>query len=218
MVDPEQQLETELKRFQAWVLVYPTPKEERSPEWERDYADWPALYAAFTAFAAAVPCQDWSQSTTQQLVFALAHDTDQQGLIGELARHPATLLCLAERVSAMQVPDAAWQIVAALGRLDRSWPQAESLLLRFTQDEDEYVRRRALLALAESGSPHAADPEVTERIWHSGGDWDVYGRMAVLYALWKLDAPQLEDYLTRADEDGRQRLVDYAARVRAGAP
>jgi hypothetical protein len=41
--------------------------------------------------------------------------------------------------------------------------------------------------------------------------------MAVLYALWKLDAPQLEDYLTRTDADGRQRLVEYAARVRSGA-
>src|SRR4029450_11379799 len=68
-----------------------------------------------------------------------------------LARHPAMLLCLAERVSALQAPDATWQIVAELGGLDRSWPQAESLLLRFTGDED--VRRRALLALADSGSP-----------------------------------------------------------------
>lgn len=218
MLDPGQQLETELMRFQAWALAYPTPQEKRSPEWERDYDGWPALYAAFAGYVAAVPCQDWSPSTTEQVVFALAHDTDQQGMIGRLARHPAALLCLAERVSVMQMPDATWQLVAEVGKLDRSWPQAEPLLLRFTQDEDEYVRRRAVLALADSGSVHATDPNVIERLWHSGVAWDEHGRMAVLYALWKLHSPHLEHYLALAEADGRQRLVEYAGRVRAGAP
>src|SRR5436305_9791418 len=98
MLNPGQQLETEVMRFQAWALAYPKPEEERSPEWEREYEGWPALYAAFAELVVAVPCQDWSQPTTRQVVFALAHDTDQQGMIGRLARHPATLLCLAERV------------------------------------------------------------------------------------------------------------------------
>jgi hypothetical protein len=110
----------------------------------------------------------------------LAHDTDQHGLIGDLARHPATLLCLAERVSALRAPDATRQIGAELGALDRSRAQAELLLLRFTRDADAYVRRRVLLALTRSGSPHAPDPDGIERIWNSGVDGDAYGRVSAL--------------------------------------
>ncbi len=40
--------------------------------------------------------------------------------------------------------------------------------------------------------------------------------MAVLKALDTLGSPLLNDYLTRAEGAGRQRLVEYAARVRAG--
>lgn len=181
--DPGQQLENEVRRFQAWARDHPEPEEERAPEWERDYEGWPALYAAFAALVAAVPCQVWSQTITEQVVAAMEHDSDQQGLTRELARHPDTLLCLAERACALQEPKAKWQIATELGKLDRSRPQAEPLLLRYTRDDDEYVRRRALLALADLGSGHAADPDVVERLWHSDVAWDEYGRMAVLYAL-----------------------------------
>lgn len=218
MLDLVQQLDTEITRFQAWVHAYPEPEEERSPEWDRQYEGWPALWKAFEACVAALPCQAWSDLTTENVVFAITHDTDRQGLIREVAKRPDNLLCLAERVLAMSAPNAAWQTASELGKLGRSSPRVESLLLRFTRDEDEYVRRRALLALADMGSVRAADPDVVERIWHSGVAWDEYGRMAVLYALWKIHSPQLEHYLAFADSDGRPSVVEYAARVRAGTP
>ena len=118
----------------------------------------------------------------------------------------------------MRAPTAKWQIAWQLGQLGLSLPRVEPLLLHLTDDEDEYVRRRALLALADVGSAHAADADLIERIWNSDVPWNEYSRMAVLYALWKVGSPYLDRYLALADTDRRHTLVEYAARVRAGNP
>ena len=132
-------------------------------------------------------------------------------LARELARNPLNLLCLAEQAVTSAEPDAKWQLAAELGRVEMRLPEVEPLLLRFASDEDEYVRRRSLTALADVGSTHVS--ELAERAWHSG---DEYQRMAALYALLRSGSPELSEYLARAEADGRPNLVDYAARIRAG--
>lgn len=87
----------------------------------------------------------------------------------------------------------------------------EPLLLQFAHDEDEYVRRQALMALGTLGSPLVED--LAEAAWQTGHE---YQRMAVLAALRDVQSPALDDYLARAESDGRQYLLHYAAKIRAG--
>jgi HEAT repeat protein len=206
-----QALEDEVAQFRAWADAVPIA--ERSGEWECDYTDWQGLYSAFIAFVRATPCQRWNEDADQMLLYAIARDNEMEALVKKVARNPDNLICLAERAVVSPERDAKWQLAVELGRLAYRPQQVELLLLEFAHDEDEYVRRRALLALADIGSPKVK--EVIESAWETG---DEYQRIAVQYALWKIGSQQLDTYLGRADADGRQYLVSYAARIRTGNP
>ena len=199
----------EVARFRAWADAYPV--EVRSGVWESLYDAWPELYGAFTTFVRTTPWQQWSEATTQALLYAIARDNDMEELVKVVAENPDNLLYLAQRAVASPEADARWQIAVELSDLEPRPPQVEPLLLQVAQDEDEYVRRRALMALADIGSPHVAG--LVERAWDTG---DEYQRMAVLYALESVDSPELDTYLARAEADGRQELLDYASSIRAG--
>ncbi|HEV8192570.1 MAG TPA: HEAT repeat domain-containing protein [Ktedonobacterales bacterium] len=85
------------------------------------------------------------------------------------------------------------------------------MLLLFVQDTDEYVRRRALMALADIGSAQVED--LAEAMWPTD---DEHVRMSALYARWKVGSTRLHDYLTEAKTDANMYLAQYARRVRAG--
>lgn len=216
MSTERQMFDAEVERFRAWADNSPVPPTARNGEWACGYEGWARLYTAFDAFISEVPCREWSDATTQTVLYAIARDSDNCHLARSVATRSDDVLCLAERAITSPEWDAKWQIAAKLGRLSSTSPQAEKLLLRFAEDDDEYVRRCALLALADIGSLHVTD--LVEAAWNTRVEWDEYPRMAVLYALWKINAPQLNHYLTLAEADGRPSLIEYAARIRSGNP
>jgi|SRR5690348_565753 len=211
-----QTFDAEVERFRAWADNSPVPPTERNGEWACGYLGWARLYTAFDAFISEVPCREWSDATTETVLYAIARDSDNCYLARAVATRSDDLLCLAARAITSPEWDAKWQVAVELGRLGLSSPQVEELLLRFAEDDDEYVRRCALLALAVIGSLRVTD--LVDAAWNSSVEWDEYPRMAVLYALWKINAPQLNHYLTLAEADGRPRLIEYAARIRSGNP
>lgn len=207
-------LEAEIARFRAWADDFPVA--ERNGEWECFYADWQEIYRAFSAFVSATTCQEWDAKLKETLLYIIARDNEEQVLAKAVAKNPDDLICLAERALASPERDARWQLAAELGGLDHRLTEAEPLLLQYARDEDEYVRRRALIALADCGSSKVEELAVSA--WAAAEAWQEYQRMAVLYALWKVGSRQLETYLAEADADGRQYLVAYAARIRSGNP
>ncbi len=206
-----EELEAEVGRFRAWADTYPIA--ERDSAWESMYRGWQELSSAFSAFVNATTCQQWSAETTQMLLYTIARDNEMEALVKEVARNPDNLVCLAERAVASGERDAKWQLAVELGHLEPRPPQVESLLLQFAYDEDLYVQRRAMMALADIGS--AKVEELVVPAWESG---DEHQRMGVLYALWKVGSPQLDAYLAQAEADGRPYLTEYLARVRVGHP
>jgi HEAT repeat protein len=210
MTDQLRAFEVEVARFHAWADAH--PPEQRTDDWESAYDAWPQLYGAFTAFVRATSWRQWSEATTQALLYVIARDNEMAELVKVVAENPDDLLYLAQRALASLEPDARWQIVVELSCLEPQPPQVEPLLLQFAQDEDEYVRRRALMALADVGSTHVAN--AVKQAWDTG---DEYLRMAALYALDVMGSPELDAYLAQAESDGREQLLEYASRLRAGA-
>ncbi len=202
-------LQDEVAHFQSWAATYPT--DERSGEWECDYDDWPRLYDAFIDFVATTTCQQWSTATTDMLLYVIARDNETGQLIREVGRKPENLSCLAERAAESAEPDAKWQMAVELSHIELPPVWVGSLLLRFAHDANEYVRRRALIALADIKSPFVAD--LIEPAWNTGLE---YQRMAVLKALSIIGSPELDSYLARVETDGRQNVVHYAEGIRAG--
>jgi hypothetical protein len=209
MSDQLAALAAEVARFQAWAENYPVA--ERGGEWECGYEGWQPLYDTFIAVVQSSSCNQWSDATKAMLLYVIARDNETGYLVEKVAEDPDRLLCLAEHALVAADSDAKWQFAVELGNLNTRISEVEPLLLRFMDDADEYVRRRTLSALADIGSTHTA--ALAERAWNTGNE---YQRMMALYALEKVHSPLLETYLSRAEADGRQYLVNTAAMIRAG--
>lgn len=201
-------LRAEVARFRSWAETYPVA--ERSGEWEVDYPNWQDLWPAFAAFVRGSSAREWDEDTQRLLLYVIARDNEIGEAVDAVAKEPDQLLLLAERALASDERYAASQLATQLGKLDAlDALHAESLLLRFAQYHDEYVRRLALLALAERGSSHVE--ELAIAAWDSGHE---YQRMAALEALNRVGSPLVAEYLTRAEADGRTYLAQCAATIR----
>ncbi|HEV2159546.1 HEAT repeat domain-containing protein [Bradyrhizobium sp.] len=189
--------------FRSWADSLPAG--QRSGEWECDYQQWPAITKAFAAFLDSLTPQLWDSSNIEMLLYILARDNEMELLKEELTARPIHLLALAKVSFNCEEPDARWQLADALGSVELATTEVEPLLERYFRDENEYVSRRALLALARRQSKHA-EPFAL-RAWGTGHE---YQRMAALEALVACGSPLLSSHLDFAFRDGRQHLVKSA--------
>jgi HEAT repeat protein len=148
-------LEHEVARFRAWDDAL--SNEGRSAEWETYYENWGALYQACREYLN-TPLNTWSDEGIQLLLYAIARDNEGEIIIDELTQEQLVTLSAAALESAEM--DAKWQLAMALGRYPLC-AENDALLSRFVQDPHEYVRRRALLALAESLLAHTPNDRLT---------------------------------------------------------
>jgi len=199
-------LEAEVTRFRSWAEVYPAA--ERYGEWECDYDEWMPLYEAFARFVAAIPCTEWDRPTVDLLVYIIARDWDIGQLVYYVEQDPENLLCLAGWVRTFSEDDARWQLAAALGRTPLPAARVDPLLIDYARDENEYVRRRALLALGERRSPAVED--LVDAAWDTNEE---YQRMATLEALYTSGSTRLQEFLARAANDNRPYLTQCATRI-----
>ena len=203
---------TEISLFREWVKGYPADR--RSGEWEFDYERWGELYAAVLNYVAAGPVQDWPDEALKAVLYAVARDNEMQHLSRETRlRHPAQLVALARAALSRGEPDARWQLADELGHLGHVG-EAERLLLILVRDEQEYVRRRALGALARISSPSVE--QLALETWHRPDEHQEWARMMALDCLYRVGSSQLGQLLAEAERDERQNLRDFAKRVRRG--
>lgn len=195
-------------RLQAWAATI--PEDARGGEWECNYGDWHEIYAAWTKLVATAPVESWEPALIDAALFAIARDNENQALARELPR--AALPVLTEHATARGEPDAKWQLAHELGEGPRA--AVETLLLRLADDEDEYVRRRALQSLARIGA--AGVTELALREWERAPDEMPWSRMNALWALHRVSSPSLSSRLEEALASPNELLRDYARKVRAG--
>jgi HEAT repeat protein len=80
-----------------------------------------------------------------EIVYVLARDNEDERVLEMLTSRPEIVFALCELASSES--EARWQIAVALGRI--GGVEASARLQRFVDDPEEYVRRRATLALQE---------------------------------------------------------------------
>ena len=204
-VGEKEQFRCAVHNFRCWADATFRDREKYG-EWELEYEDWESLYIAARAVIAS---GEWDEEVTELLIYTIARDNEVELVVSSLSE--PQLLLLADASISSEEPDAKWQFAEHLGNLPLA-AEPERILLAFVADENEYVRRRALMALANLGSSH------TERLvidaWRSGEE---YQRMACLDALHCIASPQLSKYLDLAEQDGRPYLVGIAERMRRNA-
>lgn len=194
-------------RFKTWASGI--PENERYGEWECDYPDWAEIYASWKDLIADIPIQQWNQPLMDIALYAIARDNECQVLANEVPRE--SLRAVVEAACTCSEPDARWQLAVELGEPPGD---GEDLLLKLANDENEYVRRRAVQSLARLGSPAAAKLAVRE--WDQADVDFPWSRMNALWVLHRVSDPSLEAYLARAQESPNSLLREYADKVRRG--
>lgn len=202
----------EVDRFRAWNRSL--GKAPRSPEWECDYQHWRPLERAFEDFLDTHSPQVWTADELAALLYAVARDNECQTLAGALRERPEALFALADASFDCGEHHARWQLADQLGRLEDLAARAEPLVLRFANDEHEYVRRRALQSLARLKS--AATERVALECWSRPDESRPWARMMALWSLHRIRSPTLERLLVEAEQDPNPYLSDFAKRVRLG--
>lgn len=205
-MNASESLQVEVEKFKEWAALYPT--HQRTGEWECDYEDWRLLWAAAIAVLESLPPSAWTEKCCANLLYAIARDNEVERIADELAGRPAALLELARQAIGSSERDAKWQLAVQLGALSTDKEDAETLLLRLVDDEDEYVCRRSLLALGALKSVHAEC--LAERAWLTGHE---YQRIAALWVLKDVAPTKFAQYVRLAKEDGRKFVVENALQV-----
>jgi hypothetical protein len=207
------ELMPEVARFRQWASAIPTDR--RRGEWECGYEHWGDLYSAVLGFVDAVPFEDWAPEQVAAVLFTLARDNELEHLADEVRRRePETLVALARAAVRSGERDARWQLAEALGQLGQRGGDAERVLLALARDEEEYVRRRSLQALARLSSPAVEELALAE--WGRPDASQQWARMNVLWCLHRTGSTRLAALLTVAEQDAGVHLSDFAKKVRRG--
>ena len=183
----------------------------KSAEWESEYPEWAWIWSVAEQFMAAKPVAEWTAEEMEGILYAIARDNELEVIADAAAENANTLIAVARAALEKGHRDARWQLAARIGAVVYDRDESIWLLSQFINDQDEYVRRRALIAL---GDLRAEEVEAcSERAWATGEE---YQRIAALHVLAKIGSARLDRYLLLANEDGREYVLAAAERARVG--
>ena len=202
-------------KFHQWQeITYPgKTTEEIGGAWEVDY---PACNDIFDAFCHVLTQMDAEMADSillDEMVYLIARANEAEGFIQETTSHPKWFECLCRRAAASNESEAKWQFAAYLPECSCS-QEVRDIILDFAKDPNEYVSRRALLAMP------ALRPDCVEQFaplfWERNcysPELQEYQRIAVLVSLDAIHSDLLPQYLERAKQDGRSYLLEHAKRI-----
>ena len=202
-------------KFHQWQeATYPgKTSEELGGEWEVDYPYWNDTYSAFCHVLTQMDAETADSVLLDEMVYLIARDNEAEGFIQETTSHPQWFECLCRRAAASNENEAKWQFAAYLPECSCS-QEVRDIILDFAKDPNEYVSRRALLAMP------ALRPDCVEQFaplfWERNcysPELQEYQRIAVLVSLDAIHSDLLPQYLEQAKQDGRRYLLEHAKRI-----
>ena len=216
--DIRERLLEQAEKFHQWQeTTYPgKTTEEIGGAWEVDYPYWNDTYSAFCHVLTQKDAETADSVLLDEMVYLIAKDNEAEGFIQETTSHPQWFECLCRRAAASNESEAKWQFAAYLPECSCS-QEVRDIILDFAKDPNEYVSRRALLAMP------ALRPDCVEQFaplfWERNcysPELQEYQRIAVLVSLDAIHSDLLPQYLERAKQDGRSYLLEHAKRIEGG--
>mgnify|MGYP000385182224 FL=1 len=206
------------RKFHQWQeTTYPgKTTEEIGGAWEVDYPAWNDIFDAFCHVLTQMDAEMADSFLLDEMVYLIARANEAEGFIQETTSHPKWFECLCRRATASNKNEAKWQFAAYLPECSCS-QEVRDIILDFAKDPNEYVSRRALLAMP------ALRPDCVEQFaplfWERNcysPELQEYQRIAVLVSLDAMHSDLLPQYLERAKQDGRRYLLEHAKRIEGG--
>ena len=205
-------------KFHQWQeITYPgKTTEEIGGAWEVDYPAWNDIFDAFCHVLTQMDAEMADSILLDEMVYLIARANEAEGFIQETTSHPKWFECLCRRAAASNESEAKWQFAAYLSECPCS-QEVKDMILDFAKDPNEYVSRRALLAMP------ALRPDCVEQFaplfWERNCyslELQEYQRIAVLVSLDAIHSVMLPQYLEQAKQDGRRYLLEHAKRIEGG--
>ena len=202
-------------KFHQWQeITYPgKTTEEIGGAWEVDYPAWNDIFDAFCHVLTQMDAEMADSILLDEMVYLIARANEAEGFIQETTSHPKWFECLCRRAAASNESEAKWQFAAYLPECSCS-QEVRDIILDFAKDPNEYVSRRALLAMP------ALRPDCVEQFaplfWERNcysPELQEYQRIAVLVSLDAIHSDLLPQYLERAKQDSRSYLLEHAKRI-----
>lgn len=141
------------------------------------------------------------------LIYALGRDNEGENIRESLLAAPKLLTILAKHVTKSSHADAKWQI--AISAAEAKLPNAADLLRPLLTDDNEYVRRQALMAFT-SLAPKEAEAIALNNL----DDEFEYTRMAALHVLSSVKSPHLSASLDRLASDPNEYVRQRVRKLR----
>ena len=191
-------------KFHQWQeITYPgKTTEEIGGAWEVDYPAWNDIFDAFCHVLTQMDAETADSVLLDEMVYLIARDNEAEGFIQETTSHPQWFECLCRRAAASNENEAKWQFAAYLPECSCS-QKVRDIILDFAKDPNEYVSRRALLAMP------ALRPDCVEQFaplfWERNcysPELQEYQRIAVLVSLDAIHSDLLPQYLEQAIKAG----------------
>ena len=206
------------RKFHQWQeITYPgKTTEEIGGAWEVDYPAWNDIFDAFCHVLTQMNAEMADSVLLDEMVYLIARANEAEGFIQETTSHPKWFECLCRRAAASNENEAKWQFAAYLPECPCS-QEVKDMILDFAKDPNEYLSRRALLAMP------VLRPDCVEQFaplfWECScysPELQEYQRIAVLVSLDAIHSDLLPQYLERAKQDGRSYLLEHAKRIEGG--
>ena len=189
-----------IENFKRWEkLEYNNLNiDERNGEWETYYDEWNTIYTLYAHVLENCSAIYADTHQLDEMIYIIARDNECEWLIHKTVQYTDWFETLCRHCIQTNEGDAKWQFASQLPvcQCDR---ETKNLILVFAEDREEYVCRRALLAM-----PAIRPDKVecyAELFWNRklyDDELQKYQKMAVLEALKKINSPLLSQYLEMA--------------------
>lgn len=203
------------KRFHQWQeTTYPGKTAgELGGEWEVDYPYWDDAYHAFCLVLTQMDAEMADGILLDEMIYLIARDNEAEGFIQQATSHPKWFERLCRHTAVSNENEAKWQFAAYLPECPCG-QEVKNMILDFANDPNEYVNRRALLAMP------ALRPDCVEQFaplfWERNcysPELQQYQRIVVLTSLNAIHSSLLPQYLELSKQDGRNYLLEHAERI-----
>jgi len=176
--DIYQKFDEQVDNFRQWSRTI-----KLEFEWEESFPNWQLIYTIFDTLIETTTYEMWNQRTVNNLLFIIGRDNESELLMSKIAEYPGALLFLGREGITYTDCDTKWQLAHYLAECFSDHPDVEEIILKYYEDDNEYVKRRALLALGIIKSKYAEQCALES--WGTGMK---YQRLAALEVLKQLNS------------------------------
>ncbi|WP_163855450.1 HEAT repeat domain-containing protein [Paenibacillus elgii] len=187
-----EELKIEVSNFLDWSKSF----EHDGNEWETGYPYWFRIYTLIGKVLSGYKFIELTPEVKENIFYLLARDNEMEEIATLLSEYPDYIISFAKEGLDYQDYEARWQLAHSIWKYGQTYSEVEGILLRYYKDLDEYVRRRALLALGYMKSIYAE--QFALESWNTALE---YQRIAALYVLDEINSTKIDDILKEGEKD-----------------